>query len=1308
MAYNVNQSKEDYIKQMLAKSTAATTSSAAAQTTEATTTPDWSTWVADLKKKTDAAKAAAEVPNLTGLGGSWMNNMGDRVSSIRKRQAEIDAFGKVGQQIIAPVTKPLGATVGFLHENISRPAIQATGESLYNTYNDIKGAVQGKGFGTTSNDVLIPDNPLTGQIGGRSNKEQLGTAALALSNFVGLGEGKAALQGIKAAVGTKGGKAALAGLKDLLTSKGVKTLGGFGVAGGLAGGGMVAEEKDSTWGEVAQGAKTGTLFGLGLAGLGLGVKGAWLGTKSLLNKGSDFLPKDLIVKYEEAGIADEVKNILTKSKEEFAAAEVEGTTLQEVFAKNVSESPLKNEIMDVGSKWDASKASGATEEILNKEKDKLLKEAAGKTFIQDAEGYATKPLRTTYSERASLIKDFKTYIKGFKSGLGKGLKSGAKTAKEDISASLQTAKNFIKEAIPDQGLTKGEANRLISSISKAITPKALEDTMQRAISIAEASAKRELISGLQTGVKQALSNFPKTSASMIQKAVEGKFRKSATAVAVQERNMLALLANFLKLETNDLAAVKQRSVSAFIEKNPIFAYLPKDMIESIMGVGKKTMKDFEAADLAKLQGVVDSLVEQGVQRTKSRLLTMGKTIKGSVQAMKATTGTNIDEMGTDWLSRLGDPRISTATPQTMFDLMDGGLGSKTMWQKTGTVTQTLYRPLQLAFKDFENMINPLKERLAAKVRDLGGKLTPDSYDRITIYAQSLQPKSYKKIVAEVGKDLVDSIKLTDSEMDMYLFMRRELDAIKPKLDAVYMEIHGRPIGTVEDFFPFKRNMDSIDSVAKRLEDSIGGSWQEANTSIYKKSSEFGSLKGRTGKDDPYAKLNLNALENFYSYINDAYYFANVEPAIANMRLHLAEKEFRDMIGPTATKWLDSHITLIAKKGLKHWHNPVIEKIAGALKKNLAVAYLAKMSTAMKQFSSIPLAMGYVGPVRMTEAMGDVLAMSKVERDAMIKESAGLTLAMGGDAEYAAVIDAALDGKIMKDGIGSTIGGVINKTGQKLLDTTVKVTDTFGRLATYKAAKDKGLDMFKGDVTRAIEYADYVVNRTQVSGHFSETAGIQNLTSAASIIKPFQTFVLGQWQAIRRDMIQGAVLNLKEGRVLAASQNAGIFLAFVVSMMAENAVDYSKDVIKGKEGSEDGLLNYYKDNALSSFLNTVPIIGGGLGSLVQGYSLGGSFTPLGISEAEKVLSASIDSALYLTDDVKTSKDKKKIKESLITGAEGAGSLIGAPVGGMKELYLLSKFIKDKFGTGQAAPTPQVQNLGGGMQNQYIMDLMQKNQ
>lgn len=1096
------------------------------------------------------------------------------------------AFGSQGIDQAAETTgNALGAAGSFAWDAIGRPVVQSVGNHIYEPLADLANFGRGE-----QSKVLIPDNPITGQIGGRTFTQNLGTDALALSNFIGGG------------VVDDVAKVGYTGIKKYLTSDITKKLGEGALIGGLGTGGYEAEQKDATAGSIAANAGIGALFGIGLASIPLAAGAAKNKlTDAIATQGIKGLDKAALAEFEKVGLKDEAQKVVADALAMVKTPEAKkaGLTVEQALDETVKASPKAAEL-DVAMKAIADK----NQTLLSGKNTKL------QIQINKLVDHRIPNTPVLLTERAAIIERFKNQAFGARAGYTAG--------KQELGALVKTAETFIKKAIPDLGLTKGEATRLLSALGNITNEKGLDEVITRAVKIAEDSAKRDLKSTLTASVKDVLGKQVKVTPGMLNNA--GSLKSSLINVAQQERNQLGLLGNFLKIGEKDVPVVKFKSAADLVESAPVFGRLSNDMLEAIAGVSDKSIADFGAEELGKLNTVVESLIEKGKADTQTSLIARGQTTVGLVDNMLPQL-TNVGELAKDGenLKKLiNNPNLSFANTQSWFDLMGGSIGSRSRWRQVGKAYEFMKRPVDIATKLMEKEAAAFRVEYDALMAEVRPALTTDSSRRIAIHAYSQQPSAEAALLKQVTQAEIDSTILTESETKIYNWMRQKLDEIHPELSGIMLSSQGRDIGWIDSFFPLNRDFDSLDGLAMMMEDSLTGRNFKPDFSKLKTSAGFGNItKSRSGLEDQFANAQLDAFASFSKYMNKGIYYKHLELPIENIKNIMANADFQKAVGGKAIGFLDGYVKRLSRGGTKLKASE-FDWLFSAIKKNQAVYYLGKISSATKQFTSAILATGYMSPKYLVLGVKD--AMNADLRQFALEHSNDLLLRAGGEVDTFQ-----LNQTLKNIGGAKTVKGVLgaayDKT-QKIIMSPMRIADAHTATAVWLGAYRNGVELFGNDITRASHYADDIMNRTQASAHFKDIAAVQNHSSGVSAALPFQTFSIGMWNVIRDDIIRTGFFSIKEREYMQAAGSFWVALAFGAAMSAETAVDYAFSDPGTGLNADDYLARWERD-IIPQSLSFAPVAGQ-VFSAAQ-YNNSSVFAPLGVDKMVSAASNALDFA-----------------------------------------------------------------------------------
>ena len=373
-------------------------------------------------------------------------------------------------------------------------------------------------------------------------------------------------------------------------------------------------------------------------------------------------------------------------------------------------------------------------------------------------------------------------------------------------------------------------------------------------------------------------------------------------------------------------------------------------------------------------------------------------------------------------------------------------------------------------------------------------------------------------------------------------------------------------------------------------------------------------------------------------------------------LYVDNSQVKDAIkttyGTKTLKEIDTYIKSLADR----YHDKTftaIDEIMAKLSGNAALAYMAyNIGTALKQISSLPLFLPHVRPDLFLASLAKMAAPW-----ALLKKVNGLSVQMRTRTGYAELDAFRLGGQMAGGSSSKTLAAV--KAGLKATESTMhriadpgmkpmqwmdKLVAAAGWDAAYETAKAK-----QGATEEtAIEYADWVVGKTQQSTHVKDTAGIMRNNN--SLVKATTLFA-GPAVKVYNEIVYGTRSLAKNGHYLKS-------LATLTAIAASSLIFYGIGKGAPPEGEE------WWQWIFLGMINQVPVAGPAVAGVMQNYGA-----------SNIILNQALETVTKTGQSLTTALDQaeSQTKREAAWGRVGKDSLdlvgigFGAPVSPVKRIW-----------------------------------------
>lgn len=508
----------------------------------------------------------------------------------------------------------------------------------------------------------------------------------------------------------------------------------------------------------------------------------------------------------------------------------------------------------------------------------------------------------------------------------------------------------------------------------------------------------------------------------------------------------------------------------------------------------------------------------------------------------------------------------------------GGLETGLRMMERHGVVDEFYRPWQVADNAISKQVKSLNKDFNKQIKSKFKLGTRNKASKNIMIFATAQQKNGKKVLSEMGIDEIPI--LTKSEMELYQYMRGNLENVYNELQVARRNSGINPFPKVENYFTFFRNFKGEADNNMNLMSSITNNFANKLT----KQSKFRFEKKRI--IDDYGELDLDAFKVFETYMNSAIKHKELTPIISKHRQLLDGKFINDFklqdTNPAAYKDLNDWVNFIAGAPQTVAKMPAsIEKGMRKLSQNIGYAVLSyNLRSIGIQPTAIIGAATEINPKWVMSGVGDFF--KKDLRQFALEKSHHLR---GREFDVAInEIFAGLTGRVGK------IKKVVGTAGIKPL----QILDYGTAMVTWLGAFKKAKTLLKMTEEKAINFADDIVVKTQASAASGDISPIQR-NQIGKFITLFQTFVINNWGFLTKDVAGVGTAKTKD--------NVRKVVTYLMGVTAVNSL--FEDVL-GTRSPFPAPLNAFKrelekggsqgDAAYASvkeLLEVVPLAGGAL-------------------------------------------------------------------------------------------------------------------
>ncbi len=830
----------------------------------------------------------------------------------------------------------------------------------------------------------------------------------------------------------------------------------------------------------------------------------------------------------------------------------------------------------------------------------------------------------------------------------------SKVGGSELTRLTSKLRDLRKEDPSDSTATKDRAVSLISDLTKQIKDAVKAKEAERRVYKAQRDQMRMMGEYLAKPVSKSIHvDFARQIEGM-RGLVDPNFRTEASASRIDNRAQWFRDHPEAKMTDKLKREVFARNLNDWEYADLHNLYTERKALED-MGRAKLDAKhrETESRRFDLRREVIDAVYNKGAQMKEklSKETDGGKRAELAQKILqweikRAENTRNLNNEAAKKFNKGGVSYLLTLS--NLADNFDGmadfkGINHKLLWNDANTaenahLTQSDRRKTAMLkwIKDEKINVNDLSKTVA-----IPGIQKPYSLDELMdIYIGAKNERKdaalrYGNKIDQVAFDFANTSKDLEWVRKMGDKLLMEYEENKPRLFDTIREYDNFDPVEESSYSPMSRAELNLESMDEQLQ------WEAGMASAVKKASvEKGFTKARVDVPEQYQKpIKLGAWTSWLDQVQRQEQYIAYTPLIKDLNAIYQHEEVKDAItqvhGKQAWQEIDKYVKALSNK----YHDKTfskLDKIASKLSGNAALAYMAyNVATVLKQTASAPFFLAYTNPIHLTTAAAKLLVPWK-----LMKDVGELSIQMKTRVGYD---ELELMRLWNKDPVSKAVQ-TIATPGMK----PMQLMDQLIACAGWDAAYHTALLDKKWTHTAAVEYADFIVGKTQQSTHVKDTAGVMRDNN--SLVKAMTLFS-GPSIKVFNDLIYTPSAMVKNGHYLTT---VGALAAIGLS----SYIYYSLG--QGRAPKDEKELAHWE---LMGLVNQFPIIGSALQSVVQGYDAGGTLfnqVAKNIGETGKELS------IVLTDSDEAKREAALPKAAL--GALDVGGLsTGAPTLAMKRIY-----------------------------------------
>lgn len=491
-----------------------------------------------------------------------------------------------------------------------------------------------------------------------------------------------------------------------------------------------------------------------------------------------------------------------------------------------------------------------------------------------------------------------------------------------------------------------------------------------------------------------------------------------------------------------------------------------------------------------------------------------------------------------------------------------------------------------------------------------GETNSWTYERMIMVALNMgNADNMKKLMDGYGWTREDLNKITArmTEQD-WLMVQKIWDTVNmlyPEMNAVYREVNGIPMKKVEadkletpygilqgGYFPLVYDGSIADiSIQKRNEFEL---LQENSFSVNIAKVADGFTKDRAAGVKIPVKLSFDVIGR---HVTDSVQYIAYAKEIHNLRKILRNNDFaamyRDKFGTESFDDLESWLANIAKPQrdkINHWERG-LEK-ARELGTIYALGYNIK--TAVMSFTGFAPVVHEIGLARTLKAMAYMLANRKQAYEE-IRRISSLMANRENDINHDIAANLAkynpANAPTMRVNVFGQDYDFYYKDIQRYAFSLVTMTDIMVSYTAWIGVFHKALDENGGDIEKARDYADIIVERTQSSGTGMHTAALQRGNGLKKIMTMFMTYSLNYYNNLRyqtRGLSEGKIGALEYASWLLWYHTFPAVMTYMFNELwqgGELPVPWSDD----EEEREKAFKGLGQEIFVNSFIQGLPVV-----------------------------------------------------------------------------------------------------------------------
>jgi hypothetical protein len=732
---------------------------------------------------------------------------------------------------------------------------------------------------------------------------------------------------------------------------------------------------------------------------------------------------------------------------------------------------------------------------------------------------ASEALRGLAEDRDHRIRETEVTLNKVASVVSLGEKATAK----DIREAQGAMRKFINDHMPREELKRNEWRELEKDVIATQTAADIEKIAPKVVDLADRANRRILTAAIK-GLWNKIRHDSRMAVDIVKEVMDLLEPHINEGKLVVRGPDAATRAKAARLRAE--AAVDRAIFGG------AFRELKDSEISALRSLAVKPLSEMSTDELRDLRDKLAGLQEMGRFVLKARRAVRRSRADAAAEAVAGSLtpaddfSLRRDVNGLSWAERFRNRwqqkmdtwnwhKNNVSPADSIFMDMQGSRSPE------GAVMQTFKRPVDVADGRWAVKYADLVTETREKVKELD--IDPERQELIGVHAIMQQETGEKKLI-NAGYDqaqLHSLPELTANETEFLNWMRGKMDALTDDLKRIALYYApNADFKKVELYFPFMTDWEYLQGrTFKEMFSDEDGQLVPikagASTTSRTTHTPQGFMQERVGAGRQ--PVQTNALRVFLTHMNHVLYYIEMEPALRDMNLILANENLRKAMGPERMVFMHNWMDTVARHGgtesAYRW--PDLENLVslvGAAK----LAY--KLPTALVQTTPIILGLPYNGAYQLRAAVQ--VPGSYTLRQWIYANSPEVRFRMGNDPAYDANAVQTILRSIVRSGFYPLVK----------IDRLAASITWFAAYNDFMAKAGKPVDITKPADPDGAYHADVIMRRVNASQHGKDMPALLSRgsmtprfrqRSIARAAFQFQNPLFFVSDLVRRDVLEGS-------------------------------------------------------------------------------------------------------------------------------------------------------------------------------------------